>query len=79
MNVKIFEGFGHVLYEVTFALIPLLIFFLFFQFFVLKLPFKKLLDIFKGMFLTFWGLAFFLQGVHVGFLPAGEMVGTILG
>ncbi|WP_078597434.1 DUF1538 domain-containing protein [Evansella clarkii] len=79
MNIKIFEGFGHVLYEVAFALIPLLIFFLFFQFFILKLPVKKLADILKGMFLTFWGLAFFLQGVHVGFLPAGEMMGTILG
>lgn len=77
--INIFEGFGHVLYEVAFALIPLLIFFLFFQFFILKLPMKKLFDIFKGMFLTFWGLAFFLQGVHIGFLPAGEMMGTIMG
>ncbi|WP_368505130.1 DUF1538 domain-containing protein [Alkalihalophilus sp. As8PL] len=79
MNINIFEGFGHVLYEVAFALIPLLIFFLFFQIFILKLPMKKLMDIFRGMFLTFWGLAFFLQGVHIGFLPAGEMMGTILG
>lgn len=79
MSINIFEGFGHVLSEVAFALIPLLIFFLFFQFFILKLPMKKIIDIFKGMFLTFWGLAFFLQGVHIGFLPAGEMMGTILG
>lgn len=77
--MTIFEGFGHVLYEVAFALIPLLIFFLFFQVFILKLPKKKLLDIFIGMFLTFWGLAFFLQGVHIGFLPAGEAMGSILG
>ncbi len=79
MNINIFGGFGHVLLEVAFALIPLLIFFLFFQFFILKLPVSKLMDIIKGMFLTFWGLAFFLQGVHVGFLPAGEMMGSILG
>ncbi|MGO4889217.1 DUF1538 domain-containing protein [Anaerobacillus sp. MEB173] len=79
MSINIFSGFGHVLYEVTFALLPLLIFFLFFQFFILKLPLKKLVDILIGMFLTFWGLAFFLQGVHIGFLPAGEMMGTILG
>ncbi|ERN51755.1 DUF1538 domain-containing protein [Alkalihalophilus marmarensis] len=79
MTLNIFDGFGHVLYEVAFALIPLLIFFLFFQFFILKLPKKKLLDILKGMILTFWGLAFFLQGVHIGFLPAGEMMGTLMG
>ncbi|PAM96552.1 hypothetical protein B4N84_01710, partial [Flavobacterium sp. IR1] len=66
MTLNIFDGFGHVLYEVAFALIPLLIFFLFFQFLILKFPKKKLLDILKGMILTFWGLAFFLQGVHIG-------------
>ncbi len=79
MRINVFEGFGHVLFEVTIALVPLLIFFLFFQIFILKLPIKKLFDILKGMFLTFWGLAFFLQGVHIGFLPAGELMGTILG
>lgn len=33
MKLNIFEGFGHVLLEVTFALLPLIIFFLIFQFF----------------------------------------------
>ncbi|OEF98189.1 DUF1538 domain-containing protein [Desulfuribacillus alkaliarsenatis] len=79
MKIKIFEGFGHVLVEVSMALIPLLVLFLFFQFVFLKLPMKKVRDIFVGMALTFVGLAFFLQGVHVGFLPAGEMMGTIMG
>jgi len=65
-NLVIFEGFGHVMLEVAWALIPLFIFFLIFQFFFLKLPFRKLGDIFKGMLLTFLGLSFFLQGVHVG-------------
>jgi len=78
-NLVIFEGFGHVMLEVAWALIPLFIFFLIFQFFFLKLPFRKLGDIFKGMLLTFLGLSFFLQGVHVGFLPAGEVMGSILG
>jgi hypothetical protein len=79
MNINLFYGFSHVLVEVAFALIPLLIFFLCFQFFVLKLPLKKLKDILIGVFLTYWGLAFFLQGVHIGFMPAGEAMGQILG
>ncbi|KHF38387.1 DUF1538 domain-containing protein [Halalkalibacter okhensis] len=79
MMMNIFEGFGHVLYEVAVALVPLVIFFFFFQIFILKLPMKKVIDILKGIFLTYWGLAFFLQGVHIGFLPAGEAMGTILG
>ncbi|PRX41516.1 uncharacterized protein DUF1538 [Planifilum fimeticola] len=78
MNIHVWEGFGEVLWEVAMALFPMLIFFLFFHFFFLKLPKKKLKDIFVGMVLTFLGLALFLQGVHVGFMPAGEAMGQIL-
>lgn len=33
MNIQIFAGFSHVLTEVAFALIPLLVLFMIFQFF----------------------------------------------
>ncbi len=79
MDVKIFYGFGDVLFEVSMALIPLMLFFFFFQVFMLKLPWKKVKDIMVGMVLTFVGLAFFLQGVHVGFLPVGREIGDIVG
>ncbi len=79
MNIHIFKGFSHVLLEVTFALIPLVIFFLIFQVFFLKLDRKKLVNIAKGIVLSFLGLAFFLQGVHVGFFPVGELIGEKLG
>ncbi|MFO7289164.1 MAG: DUF1538 domain-containing protein [Bacillota bacterium] len=78
MNIRVWEGFGEVLWEVAMALFPMLLFFLFFHFFFLKLPGKKLKDIFVGMVLTFLGLALFLQGVHIGFMPAGEAMGEIL-
>ncbi len=79
MDVKIFYGFGDVLLEVSVALLPLLLFFMFFQFFMLKLPWKKVKDIIIGVLLTFLGLSFFLQGVHVGFLPVGREIGDIVG
>ncbi len=79
MNVKIFYGFGDVLFEVSMALIPLMLFFLFFQVFMLKLPWKKVKDILIGVLLTFLGLSLFLQGVHVGFLPVGREIGDIVG
>lgn len=79
MNVTIFEGFHHVLLEVIFALLPLLIFFIVFQLFFLKLEKKRILHILIGMTLSFLGLSFFLQGVHVGFFPAGEVMGEKLG
>ena len=79
MDVRIFYGFGDVLFEVTMALVPLLLFFLFFQVFLLKLPMRKVKDIIIGVALTFAGLSLFLQGVHVGFLPVGQEIGDIVG
>lgn len=79
MDVKIFYGFDHFLTEVAMALIPLVIFFLFFQLFMLKLPWKRVKGIIMGILFTFIGLALFLQGVHVGFLPVGREIGEIVG
>lgn len=79
MDVRIFYGFGDVVTEVALALIPLVLFFLFFQLWMLKLPWKKVSDIIVGLVLAFLGLALFLQGVHVGFLPVGREIGDIVG
>ncbi|RWZ60652.1 DUF1538 domain-containing protein [Halobacillus fulvus] len=79
MNIKVFYGFGHVIVDVAVALVPLLVLFLIFQFFFLKLPAQKLKDIFVGFLLAFLGLALFLQGVHIGFMPVGELMGEKLG
>ncbi|TVQ02944.1 MAG: DUF1538 domain-containing protein [Balneolaceae bacterium] len=78
-DVKIFYGFGDVLFEVSLALIPLMLFFLFFQVYMLKLPWKKVKEILIGIVFTFLGLSLFLQGVHVGFLPVGREIGDIVG
>lgn len=79
MNIHIWQGFGGILMEVIYALLPLLLLFIFFQFFLLKLPVKRLIDIGIGFLLAFLGLSLFLQGVHIGFLPIGEMIGESLG
>ncbi|WP_010097856.1 DUF1538 domain-containing protein [Ornithinibacillus scapharcae] len=79
MNLNVFHGFGHVMLEVFSALAPLALLFLFFQLFFLRLPIKRLLDIGVGFILAFLGLSLFLQGVHIGFLPVGELMGQKLG
>ncbi|MEC5423982.1 DUF1538 domain-containing protein [Virgibacillus sp. C22-A2] len=79
MNLQIFHGFGGVLLEVANALLPLVILFVFFQFIFLKLPIRKMIDICIGFILAFLGLSFFLQGVHIGFMPFGELMGEKLG
>lgn len=79
MSLNIFNGLGHVMMEVFSALAPLAILFLFFQLFFLKLSLRRLLDIGVGFILAFFGLSLFLQGVHIGFLPVGELMGQKLG
>jgi hypothetical protein len=74
-----FLNFGHVTWEVLQALTPLVAFFLFFQVVYLKLPLKYVLNMIKGLGLTMAGLALFLQGVQVGFMPVGTQMGEILG
>jgi hypothetical protein len=79
MEVTIFEGITEVLVEVAFALLPLLIFFLVFQIFFLKLAKDQIKKIVFGFMFTYFGLVFFLHGVHIGFMPAGREMGKVLG
>lgn len=77
-DLVIFQGFGGILLEVALAVLPLLLIFLILQVY-LKLPRTHMLNILKGFVLTFAGLTLFLQGVKIGFLPAGLKIGAILG
>ncbi len=79
MIMQLFEGIDHVIYEVAMAVVPLIIFFLIFQIFFLDLDKNRLKNIFIGLIFTFTGLVLFLQGVEVGFFPAGEAIGQLLG
>ncbi|MDL2318636.1 DUF1538 domain-containing protein [Eubacteriales bacterium OttesenSCG-928-A19] len=69
------EYFG----EVALALAPILVVFIIFQLFFLKLPRKQLLRIGIGLVYTYVGLVLFLTGVNVGFMPVGSLIGTIVG
>lgn len=78
-DIAVFTGFGHVLIEVAIALAPLTILFMFLQVWLLKLPKQRFFNTLKGLALTFLGLSLFLQGVYIGFLPVGELIGNTLG
>lgn len=75
----ILNGITQVIMDVFTALLPLLIVFIIFQKMWLKLPKKLFYNILKGFGFAFTGLVFFLQGVHVGFLPIGEYMGKVIG
>lgn len=62
--------------EVVLALFPIIVFFMIYQAFALKLPKKELIKILVGSLYTFVGLVLFLVGVNVGFLPAAYLLGS---
>lgn len=79
MNLfKLFEGFDHVILEVATAISPVLVLFVLFLVFF-KLPGNTAKTLLIGITYSFVGLALFLQGVSVGFLPVGSEMGSIIG
>jgi hypothetical protein len=46
---------------------------------MLKLPRRYVMNILKGTLLAAIGLLFFLQGVHIAFVPYGRVIGEALG
>lgn len=69
----------HYLGEVAVALAPIAVFFIGCQIAVLHLPAREVLRIVAGLLYTYVGLALFLTGVNVGFMPMGNYLGQALG
>lgn len=64
---------------VTIAVTPLVLLFLIFQVFLLKLPVSQVATILKGTLIAAIGLFLFLLGVTLAFLPFGRAVGAAIG
>ena len=71
--------FPEYLKEVAIALAPIVLFFLLFNQFVIKLEKKPLIRISMGLLYTYAGLVLFLTGVNVGFMPVGNYIGKLIG
>lgn len=69
----------NVLKEVSLALLPLVLMFIVFQLFLLKMPPVQVNRMIKGVVYSFVGLVMFLIGVNGGFMPAGQQLGHVLG
>ncbi len=69
------EGFGDHAAEVAVALAPILVFFLLFQLAARVFRKRQIVRILVGFLYTFVGLAVFLTGANVGFMPVGRLVG----
>ena len=62
---------------VTLALLPIIIVFLPFQFFLIKQPKKEFRNILLGTIIVFIGLLIFLSGIDYGFAFAGKYIGEV--
>ena len=71
--------FPRFFHEVALALMPIIIFFVVFQIFKLRLHGTELMQIVIGIFYTYIGLVLFLTGVNAGFLPVGNYLGQLIG
>lgn len=64
--------------EVGIALLPIIVFFIIFQIFALKLPKGEVIRIGAGLVYTYLGLGLFLTAVNVGFMPIGTFLGETI-
>lgn len=65
--------------NVSMSLLPLVVMFIFFQIFLLKMPPVQLRKMCQGVIYCFIGLVIFLLGAEGGFMPAGKQLGEMLG
>ena len=65
--------------EVAISLLPVILFFIFFQIRYIRLNRYNLVKIGVGLLYTYLGLALFLTGVNVGFMPLGNLIGQKIG
>jgi len=73
------KGFPDYIVEIAISVLPIVLFFGIFQIAVLKLQKRQLTKIIVGLVYTYIGLVLFMTGVNVGFMPAGNYLGRILG
>jgi len=72
------ENFGHYAKEVALALLPIVVFTVLFQLISRSFTKKQLIRVSVGIVYTFIGLAVFLTGANVGFMPTGNTIGRSL-
>lgn len=78
LGSELWHIFNETAFDVGKSLALILLAFLGLQFAILKLPKKKLSQIFVGILFTFVGLVIFLTAVCVGFMPVGFKLGEEL-
>ena len=69
------EKFTEVAINCFISILPLLITFLIFQIFFIKMSKRKFMSILTGIMIAFIGIVFMIFGLEVGFVPIGKAIG----
>ena len=72
------SAFPHYIQEVAVAMVPICAMFFLFQLATRRFKRNELLKILSGLIYTYLGLVIFLTGVNIGFMPAGQYIGSVL-
>ena len=79
---NLLEAYGSKLYHIAvesfLTLLPIIIAYIIFQIFFFKHKKKKVIDIVRGLVMTYVGLVIFLLGVNGGFMDVGAQLGIQL-
>lgn len=73
--MTLFNGYTEVLRECLLAFTPLVVILGIAQVTFLRLPGRRIIAIAEGLLLASAGLTLFLQGVNVGYIPIGRLLG----
>lgn len=76
--MEFLRALPHYAEEVAVALVPIAILFGLFQLIFRRFHKRQLIRIVSGFIYTYLGLVLFLTGVNVGFMPAGQYIGSTI-
>ncbi len=79
MGLAFISAIPDIVKDVLMGLLPIIAFFLIYQFFTVRVHKKEMAQIFIGAGYTFVGMVLFLVGVNVGFMPVGSYLGDVFG
>ena len=75
LGISFISAVPEIVGKVLLGLVPILIFFLIYQFITVRVHRKEMAQIFIGAGYIFVGMILFLVGVEVGFMPVGSYLG----
>ncbi len=79
MGLAFLSAIPNIVKDVLMGLLPIIAFFLIYQFLTVRVHKKEMAQIFIGAGYTFVGMVLFLVGVNVGFMPVGSFLGSSFG